>query len=95
MIRDVHHLIWDDAAKVRRFLQQTAVRDPRRLPEHMAGDEHHADWCGDSGLRGLHGGVGLYPGRFVQRLRRILQRSLAKSSFSLENSQSVRVQGLR
>ena len=27
----------------------TTVRDPAQLPEHLAADEHHADWCGDKG----------------------------------------------
>jgi hypothetical protein len=25
------------------------VRDPTRLPEHLAADEHHAEWCGEKG----------------------------------------------
>jgi hypothetical protein len=28
----------------------TTVRDPQRLPEHLAADEHHADWCGEKGF---------------------------------------------
>jgi hypothetical protein len=27
----------------------TTVRDPKRLPEHLAGDEHHIDWNGAKG----------------------------------------------
>jgi hypothetical protein len=27
----------------------TTVRDPARLPEHLAADEHHADWAGRKG----------------------------------------------
>jgi hypothetical protein len=27
----------------------TTVRDPARLPEHLAADEHHADWSGKKG----------------------------------------------
>lgn len=27
----------------------TTVRDPTRLPEHLAADEHHTDWCGEKG----------------------------------------------
>jgi len=27
----------------------TTVRDPARLPEHLAADEHHADWAGEKG----------------------------------------------
>lgn len=27
----------------------TTVRDPARLPEHLAADEHHADWAGQKG----------------------------------------------
>jgi len=27
----------------------TTVRDPARLPEHLAADEHHADWSGQKG----------------------------------------------
>jgi hypothetical protein len=27
----------------------TTVQDPARLPEHLAADEHHVDWCGEKG----------------------------------------------
>lgn len=27
----------------------TTVRDPDQLPQHLAADEHHADWCGENG----------------------------------------------
>jgi hypothetical protein len=33
----------------RSSLVGTAVRDPARLPEHLAADEHHADWAGQKG----------------------------------------------
>jgi hypothetical protein len=33
----------------RASLVGTTVRDPDRLPEHVAADEHHVDWCGDKG----------------------------------------------
>jgi hypothetical protein len=33
----------------RNSLVGTTVRDPQRLPEHLAADEHHADWCGQKG----------------------------------------------
>jgi hypothetical protein len=33
----------------RNSLVGTTVRDPERLPEHLAADEHHADWCGQKG----------------------------------------------
>ena len=28
----------------------TTVRDPARLPSHLAADEHHADWAGEKGF---------------------------------------------
>jgi hypothetical protein len=33
----------------RASLVGTTVRDPARLPEHLAADEHHADWAGRKG----------------------------------------------
>ena len=33
----------------RSSLVGTTVRDPARLPEHLAADEHHADWAGEKG----------------------------------------------
>jgi hypothetical protein len=33
----------------RNSLVGTTVRDPDRLPEHLAADEHHADWAGQKG----------------------------------------------
>ncbi len=33
----------------RSSLVGTTVRDPARLPEHLAADEHHADWAGQKG----------------------------------------------
>jgi hypothetical protein len=33
----------------RNSLVGTTVRDPERLPEHLAADEHHADWSGQKG----------------------------------------------
>jgi hypothetical protein len=33
----------------RNSLVGTTVRDPERLPEHLAADEHHVDWCGETG----------------------------------------------
>jgi hypothetical protein len=33
----------------RSSLVGTTVRDPARLPEHLAGDEHHVDWGGKQG----------------------------------------------
>jgi hypothetical protein len=34
----------------RNRLVGTTVRDPERLPEHVAADEHHADWIGETGF---------------------------------------------
>lgn len=34
----------------RNSLVGTTVRDPERLPEHLAADEHHADWRGKKGF---------------------------------------------
>ena len=33
----------------RSSLVGTTVRDPARLPEHLAADEHHVEWCGRQG----------------------------------------------
>lgn len=33
----------------RNSLVGTTVRDPERLPEHLAADEHHSDWCNEKG----------------------------------------------
>ena len=37
----------------RSSLVGTTVRDPARLPEHLAADEHHVDWCGAQGYVGM------------------------------------------
>jgi hypothetical protein len=34
----------------RSSLVGTTVRDPARLPTHLAADEHHADWAGEKGF---------------------------------------------
>lgn len=39
-------------------LAGTTVRDPARLPEHLAADEHHADWCGEKGYVAFTAGAG-------------------------------------
>lgn len=36
----------------------TTVRDPKRLPQHLAADEHHAAWCGEKGYVALTAGAG-------------------------------------
>ena len=33
----------------RNSLVGTTIRDPEKLPEHLAADEHHAHWCGKKG----------------------------------------------
>ena len=42
----------------RNNLVGTTVRDPQRLPQHLAADEHHADWCGQKGYVALTAGEG-------------------------------------
>jgi hypothetical protein len=42
----------------RSSLVGTTVRDPARLPEHLAADEHHADWCGEKGYVAFTAGAG-------------------------------------
>jgi hypothetical protein len=42
----------------RHSLVGTTVRDPLRLPEHLAADEHHVDWCGEKGFVGTTAGGG-------------------------------------
>jgi len=42
----------------RNSLVGTTVRDPQRLPEHLAADEHHAAWCGEKGYAALTAGAG-------------------------------------
>ena len=42
----------------RNSLVGTTVRDPARLPEHLAADEHHADWCGEKGFVAFTAGSG-------------------------------------
>ena len=42
----------------RNSLVGTTVRDPARLPAHLAADEHHADWCGKKGYVPLTAGGG-------------------------------------
>ena len=34
----------------RNSLVGTTVRDPARLPQHLAADEHHVDWAGEKGF---------------------------------------------
>jgi len=42
----------------RNSLVGTTVPDPRRLPPHLAADEHHTDWCGAKGYVALTAGGG-------------------------------------
>jgi hypothetical protein len=42
----------------RNSLVGTTVRDPKKLPEHLAADEHHADWCGEKGYVACTSGGG-------------------------------------
>jgi hypothetical protein len=42
----------------RNSLVGTTVRDPARLPAHLAGDEHHADWAGQKGYVATTAGEG-------------------------------------
>jgi hypothetical protein len=42
----------------RNSLVGTTVRDPTRLPQHLAADEHHADWCGKKGFAAVTAGGG-------------------------------------
>jgi hypothetical protein len=42
----------------RNSLVGTTVRDPSRLPEHLAADEHHADWGGQKGYVPMTAGGG-------------------------------------
>ena len=42
----------------RNSLVGTTVRDPQRLPEHLAADEHHVDWCGEKGYVSMTVGGG-------------------------------------
>jgi hypothetical protein len=40
----------------------TTVRDPAQLPEHLAADEHHADWAGQKGYVATTVGGGCFLG---------------------------------
>lgn len=42
----------------RHSLVGTTVRDPQRLPEHLAADEHHVKWCGEKGYVATTAGGG-------------------------------------
>jgi hypothetical protein len=42
----------------RNSLVGTTIRDPARLPEHLAADEHHADWSGQKGYVAFTAGGG-------------------------------------
>jgi hypothetical protein len=42
----------------RNSLVGTTVRNPDQLPEHVAADEHHADWCGEKGFVAFTAGSG-------------------------------------
>jgi hypothetical protein len=42
----------------RNSLAGTTVRKPEALPQHLAADEHHADWCGEKGYVALTAGKG-------------------------------------
>ena len=46
----------------RNSLVGTTVRDPKRLPQHLAADEHHAAWCGEKGYAALTAGAGCFLG---------------------------------
>ncbi len=46
----------------RNSLVGTTVRDAARLPEHLAADEHHADWAGEKGYVAMTVGGGCVPG---------------------------------
>jgi hypothetical protein len=42
----------------RNSLVGTTVRDPKRLPDHLAADEHHVDWGGEKGYVATTAGEG-------------------------------------
>lgn len=42
----------------RNSLVGTTVRIAERLPQHLAADEHHADWCGEKGYVAVTAGSG-------------------------------------
>ena len=42
----------------RASLVGTTVRDPQRLPAHLAADEHHLDWAGQKGYAAVTAGGG-------------------------------------
>lgn len=42
----------------RNSLVGTTVPDPSRLPQHLAADEHHVDWCGKKGYVAVTAGGG-------------------------------------
>jgi hypothetical protein len=42
----------------RNSLVGTTVRDAERLPQHLAADEHHVDWCGEKGYVSMTAGRG-------------------------------------
>ena len=42
----------------RNSLVGTTVRNAERLPEHLAADEHHVDWCGQKGYVAVTAGGG-------------------------------------
>ena len=46
----------------RSSLVGTTVRDPSRLPEHLAADEHHVDWAGGKGYVATTVGGGCFLG---------------------------------
>jgi len=55
-----HDMFWQRLLERlgRNSLVGTTVRDPQRLPPHLAADEHHTDWCGRKGYVALTAGEG-------------------------------------
>jgi len=42
----------------RNSLLGTTVRVPEQMPEHLAADEHHLDWCGEKGFLAMTAAAG-------------------------------------
>lgn len=64
-----HDMYWQRLVERlgRQSLVGTTVRDPQRLPEHLAADEHHVDGCGEKGFIATTAGGGCLLGMALSK----------------------------
>lgn len=68
----------------RNSLAGTTVRVAERLPQHLAADEHHADWCGKKGYVAVTAGSGCLLGVALTELADEAHLTVAYGQFADE-----------